>query len=65
MNIDFLAPESSVFHLDLDPARVFSELYRDSTTAFSQDLASKLFTVCAALHEFPTVRCRPDSPMEV
>ena len=65
INVDFLVADPFVFHMDVPPAVAYADLYRDSTTAFVQLVASKLLTVCAALHECPVVRCRPDSPMEM
>jgi hypothetical protein len=65
LNVDFLSAEAAVFHLDMAPAGVYGRLYSDEgLPALAKVVASKLFTVCAALHECPIVRCRPDSPME-
>ena len=65
INVDFRVAEPFVFHLDMPPALAFRDLFVDSTTAFVQSLAAKLFTVCASLHECPLVRCRANSPMEM
>jgi len=63
--VDFVSAESAVFHLDMPPAAVYSRLYNDEgLPAVAKDIASKLLTVCAALHECPIVKCRPNSPME-
>uniref|UniRef100_A0A7S2SSJ4 Uncharacterized protein n=1 Tax=Rhizochromulina marina TaxID=1034831 RepID=A0A7S2SSJ4_9STRA len=62
INVDFLALESSVFHLD--DAHCFAQLYRSSSIVpFAERTASRLVSVCAAVHECPTVRFREGSPM--
>ena len=69
INIDFLSVEAHVFHLDERPS-CYGELYGDARPApsivpFAERVAGKLLTICSALHEYPVIRCRPNSPMEV
>ena len=69
INIDFLSVEPHVFHLDERPS-CFGELYGDARpppglVPFAERVAGKLLTMCSSLHEYPIVRCRPNSPMEV
>lgn len=69
INIDFLSIESNVFHFDEQPS-VFGELYGDAIpprglVPFTERVARKLLTVCSTLHEYPIIRCRLNSPMEV
>jgi len=62
INVDFLAHESSVFHLD--DTHCFAQLYRSSNLApFAERTAARLVSVCAAVHECPVVRFREGSPM--
>ena len=65
INVDFLSAESAVFHFDMAPADVYSQLYSDEgLPSFAKVVARKLLTMCASLHECPLIRTRADSPME-
>ena len=63
INIDFLAKESSAFHLDMDST--FSVLFkrggRPSRAEFV--ICDKLVTLCATLNEYPHIRYDASSPL--
>ena len=60
MNIDFLAKENRVFHLDMNSC--FAELFVRPSVLVEDEITSKLVTVCVALNEYPHIRYQKDSP---
>lgn len=64
INIDFIAAENKAFHLDMDSATVFSNLFQTTAAGHSPTevaIADKLVTVCASLNEYPHIRYRASS----
>lgn len=64
INVDFLAIESQVFHLD-EPS-TFRELYvgappPSDLVPIPERWAGKLFTLCASVHELPIIRCKTNA----
>lgn len=60
VNVDFLAKENCVFHLDMKSC--FAEMFTRSNAVAGDQITSKLVTVCAALNEYPHIRYQGDSP---
>ena len=64
MNVDFLATESHLFHLDMDKALV--QLYNASGAEREEckdRIVDSLVTVCSTLNEYPYVRYRAQSKL--
>lgn len=64
MNVDFLAIESHLFHLDMDKALM--HLYNASGSRreeCKERIVDSLVTVCSALNEYPYVRYRAQSKL--
>ena len=63
LNIDFLAKETSAFHLDMDStfSTLFKRAGRPSRAEFV--ICDKLVTACATLNEYPHIRYQASSPL--
>ena len=60
MNLEFCAPESSTFHLDIPNSLPL--LYGDAPSpSLAIDTARKLMTLCVSLHEYPNIRFQANS----
>jgi len=62
VNVDFITKQKDAFHLDMNSAKCFTDLYRSSPSpAVVDEIASKLVTVCASLNEYPHIRHKASS----